>query len=237
MDGPITPGALGWLYDFQNMIAGVLALGAGVLAYLAGKHPAKVARSIAEQEIKSAADLQAVERQDRAELLVNTAANIASQIQIEAAILQKFIEMAIPELDRVAEFKAAGKKPVAENVTYRIEKIGRFLDNVWSRLEPIPVTVSGPVGRLVVWLDDLTMRCADFRTTLESDGTMPLDIWKNELQEIVAGFDDLNRAITDFFAEPSVDPAESLAKYQAARMEYVKSYQALPKSGKGRNSP
>lgn len=217
-------GWLAWLYDFQTLFAGALALLAGVLAYLAGKHQANVTRSTGEQQIKSATELHVTERRDRAEQMVNTAANIVSQIQLEAAFLRRTMEIMAVEFERVPEMRAAGKVPVAENVTHRIDKIERLLAQVWPRLEPVPIPVSGPVGRLIVWLDDLATRCADFRTTLESGGHMPAEAWKKELDEIITGLGDLDRAISAFFADPSVDPADSLKNYQDARIAYSKNY-------------
>jgi hypothetical protein len=229
MDGPVTPGLLGWIYDFQNLVAGLLALGAGVLAYLAGKHQANETRAAARDQINSANQLHETERRDEAERMVNVAANTASQVQFEAAMLQRSLEITFADFGRLEEFKAAGKVPVANNLTLRIDKASRFLSEVWPRLEPTPVQISGPVGRLLVWLDDLVMRCADFRTTLESGGHMPVEVWRKEAEETITGFNDLNRAITAFFAEPSVDPAVALQTYQEARIAYAKEFPTLLK--------
>lgn len=229
MDGPVTPGLWGWIYDFQNLAAGLLALGAGVLAYLAGKHQANETRSAARDQINSANQLHETERRDEAERMVNVAANIASQVQFEAAMLQRSFEITFTDFGRLEEFKAAGKMAVANNLTLRIDKASRFLAEVWPRLEPIPVPMSGPVGRLLIWLDDLVTRCADFRTTLESGGHMPVEVWTKEAQETITGFNDLNRAITEFFAEPSIDPAAALQAYQEARIAYARKFSSLLK--------
>lgn len=201
-----------WLYrrmlEIQNYVGSMVVLFGGYLAYRGSKDQAKATLSATDAQRGYLIEQQA-----------NTAANLAMQIKMEASVLERFVATVLMEFDRAMRIRQMGKV-VATGLKSRVSKLERFMEHAWKNLEQVPVSISEPVGNCIVVFDDLVTRCSDFCTTLESDGHLPGDVWKKELEGIIGALKNLGDAISAYIAE-GTKPSEMVRKYQESRAAYA----------------
>ena len=222
--GPMSGCGIGpWLYDYQSVIAGILALGAGIAAYRAGVRQANAAKASADALIAHEKDMSEAATADRVEREVNESLNAIHQLRFEITQLRHFVSIARAQLPVIARVHAQGTRAKAEIVMLRVAKIERLTERSDHIIPQLPMDFSGPVGRLFAWADDICTRCSSFAYSIGGDGALREEIWGPELASIVAGIDQLSAA-AGAFLENREEPMQAFTayidQYQAVQLNF-----------------
>lgn len=151
--GPSTcAGIGGWLYDFQNLIAGVLALLAGVGAYIAGRHQARATRQATEQQIAAEA---AGKQEDNASIAANVFLACTSQLNAVRHAIERGDFDSFSGIGELGGSGLRGALEAARQTSHRC----------WNSMQTVPIPIGGDVIKGLLAFDSLITRADIARQT------------------------------------------------------------------------
>jgi hypothetical protein len=192
-------GFVGWLYDWQTLITGGVALLAGVLAFLAGVKGANATRSAAQIEAAATAEQTAALKQQNADLCRAERRRLARESLTAARLLAASLEMTSNEVEKARLSFSPGspdsiiEEPSASGIRQIVHK-PQFAADLWARVGNLNREILSPLLNLDAQIDQMRGQSGPTPANVLTEQLNSLSAIVGSLRELAA--DEEKRAVT-----------------------------------------